>query len=1303
MIARLSISGQNPALRRFPKSFPKGNLMKSASLFRLFPVSLAVVVCELACSSSLFAATTYVSNLNEAAFNGVALGSNRFLARSFTTGNAPDGYTLSSVQIIAGMNGSPSGDFQLFIYSDAGGVPGASIAQLTGPNPSAFDTYTYTGSVPLLPFSSYWIVATATQPHGDTDFYFWEYPGNSNYTAIEGWSLGGSQRSADGGTSWVDQGSPFYLAVNAVVSGCTPAPPDMISWWPGDGNANDQQGSNHGSLQDDATFGLGKVGQAFSFDGDGDYVQISSDPSLNPDNLTLDLWVYLDDTAGSRGVFWRGNHTLLLEIQEGLAKFGSKDSAGDYSEFTGSIPILAGVWTHIALTHDGSTRKIYINGTLDTPSGDPADANQAGLFTGNTDNITIGARFTGDVQFFDGLIDEVEVLGRALSQPEIQAIVDAGSAGKCKPCAPPPANMVGWWPGDGNADDIQDSNHGSLMGGTTFAAGEVDQGFSMDGLNDFVQIPDSASLSVTSAITIDAWVKPDTVTGLAAGRTIVSKYDTGVADQYSYRLFVADGGQVGFAVYNNNASGAFRYVVTTGTVAPGVFTHVAATFDATTQAIKIYLNGVDTAAPLGAGSTTVDPILDSTTPVRIGAHKEGANVTGFFDGVLDEVEIFDRALSATEIAAIYNAGTAGKCKCTEPPENMTGWWPGEGNLDDIVGGYDGTGDESPSFSPGVVGMAMDFDGTEDTVTVAGFPDPNVAYSFDAWVYWRGVILNGSSHDGILVKTQDSGGADSYAMFIYEPDHSLYNIVGDGAVNTPSGSVPVNEWFHVAQTYDGSTVKVYINGVLAASTTGDRAPSSGVLAFATRQGVQHFMNGLLDEIEIFSRALSEDEVRAIYNAGSAGKCKPASICTTYSGSFTQSQPASAQAAQDWSNFRASLDPSAYDTVTISGTFDTTGRTLTDAAIVPQIADALQNGTSFSAVADGFTWNVGGCGNELNASTGEVSCSCLGGADSYVIRPNIGNENWGGVNSDTCNGPSQTITVTFCGPPPPVPAERQFANISGRANVGIGQNVAIAGFIIQTDPPSSSRVGIRGGGGGPTKTVLIRGIGPSLAAQGVSGFLADPVLSLRGSDGTVLASNDDWQSDQETAINNTGLAPNDPREAAILATLASDTNYTAILRGEDPDTGEPATGIGLVEVYDLDATGSTHLANISARALVSTGSDVLIGGLIVQGGTPARVVLRAIGPSLAGPNVSNPLLDPMLALHDANGALLEANDDWPTSSQAAEITASGLQPNSLKESAILFTPAPGNYTAIVSGAGGSSGVGLVEAYNIGPPPP
>jgi len=173
--------------------------------------------------------------------------------------------------------------------------------------------------------------------------------------------------------------------------------------------------------------------------------------------------------------------------------------------------------------------------------------------------------------------------------------------------------------------------------------------------------------------------------------------------------------------------------------------------------------------------------------------------------------------------------------------------------------------------------------------------------------------------------------------------------------------------------------------------------------------------------------------------------------------------------------------------------------------------------------------------------------------------------------------------------------------------------------------------------------------------------------------------------------------DARESAILQTLSPGA-YTAVVRGKD-DT----SGIGLVEVYDLDATVGSKLANISSRGFVNTADNVVIGGFIVGGGLgtngsgSAKIVVRGIGPSLTQAGVPGALQDPTLELHDANGGTLATNDNWKEAQQT-DLQTTGLAPTDDRESAILAILTQGNYTAIVRGKDNTTGVGLVEVYNV-----
>src|SRR6267378_5137405 len=397
-------------------------------------------------------------------------------------------------------------------------------------------------------------------------------------------------------------------------------------------------------------------------------------------------------------------------------------------------------------------------------------------------------------------------------------------------CAPAPAGMVSWWKAEGNANDSQGGNNG-MIGGATFVSGEVGQAFSFDGVDDYVDAGNSASINLTgSQVTIDAWINPSA--DLSTESWFFGKSGDGTV-RYAIEWEPGDPG----TLIGRANTGAVQANFTPPT---NTWTHVAVVYDGNAEiTTKLYVNGT----VIASGSPSSGNLTSSSVPFVIGAFD--SSHTRNFNGLVDEVEVFERALSGTEVARIFNAGSNGKCPCTPAPDGMTGWWPGEGNLDDRQGGHNGTPvNGGPTFEAGEVNQAMSFNGTSQTVTVDSFPDPNAAYSFDIWVYWKGLI-NGSSHDALLVKTQDSGGEDRYSIFIYAPDQNLLSIVNGTSFRTANGSVPLNQWFHVAQTFDGTTVKVYINGTLAASAPATRSPSTGVLAFGTRRGVQHFFHGLLD--------------------------------------------------------------------------------------------------------------------------------------------------------------------------------------------------------------------------------------------------------------------------------------------------------------------------------------------------------------------------------------------------------------------------------------------------------------------------
>jgi hypothetical protein len=253
-----------------------------------------------------------------------------------------------------------------------------------------------------------------------------------------------------------------------------------------------------------------------------------------------------------------------------------------------------------------------------------------------------------------------------------------------------------------------------------------------------------------------------------------------------------------------------------------------------------------------------------------------------------------------------------------------------------------------------------------------------------------------------------------------------------------------------------------------------------------------------------------------------------------------------------------------------------------------------------------------------------------------------------------------------------------NLSTRGTVSIGDNVLIGGFIITGSEP---------------KTILLRALGPSLGSFGVSHPVRDPVLRVYDSSHTLIATNDNWQSDPHNAdIQKSGLAPTNLLESATLQTLAPGA-YTVIVTGKDP-----SPGTGLVELYDLSPQSNSNLVNMSTRGSVGTDDDVLISGFIVGDVGSATVIVRALGPSLTSSGVNGVLTNPTLTIYDSTGSPIASNDNWQDDPNAIYVQRNGLAPPNPSESALVLHLPAGAYTAIVRGVDGGTGVALAEVYTI-----
>lgn len=350
-------------------------------------------------------------------------------------------------------------------------------------------------------------------------------------------------------------------------------------------------------------------------------------------------------------------------------------------------------------------------------------------------------------------------------------------------------------------------------------------------------------------------------------------------------------------------------------------------------------------------------------------------------------------------------------------------------------------------------------------------------------------------------------------------------------------------------------------------------------------------------------------------------------------------------------------------TVGGSFITGGY---NATISSNTGSPIAGRMAWSGFSCGYFCTVADLGPNVSGQT--IRLRFRMATDSSVAAP--------GWRFDTLQ---VLLSGSVCGPcVVPTLAPAKLLNISTRALVGTGSNVLIGGFIITGSVP---------------KSVVVRGIGPSLTASGIPNPLADPILELRDSSANLLMSNDNWRDDpaQAAQLQAAGLAPTNDLESGMVVTLPSCSSYTAIVAGKNG-----GTGVGVVEVFDINPAAGSELANLSSRAFVQTGGDVMIGGFILGGNSnPTRVVLHGIGPSLP-PSIS-PLLDnPTLELF---GGVPIMNDDWLSNSTTAiELILRGLPLQNSSESGIFVSLAPGAYTAILAGQNNTTGNALFEIYNV-----
>ena len=864
---------------------------------------------------------------------------------------------------------------------------------------------------------------------------------------------------------------------------CDPAPSGLVNWWAGEGNASDSFGSSNGLLVGGVTFTNGEVGQAFSFDGTTGYVSNSPVPLLNVvDTYTMEFWAWptggrASTPEATSGIYGTSSQRYAIYPVNGYTNpvVGSGVSVGTngisvFEQAPSYMPSLLvynatiSGWTHIAVVYVNRQPTLYVNGV----------AVQTGLTSGRSSSPStpLGEENSG-YGFYSGLLDEVSIYNRALSGTEIQAIYNAGSAGKCpsppvivtqpasntlfaggtasfgvsangaKPlsyqwylgtnaistnvnatatnavlvltnvqlgqsgglysvlvtnsagqsnsasalltvnalpptCDPPPAGLVSFWKGESNAIDSYGTNNGTLVGGATFTNGEAGQAFYFDGSTAYVDVPDSPSLELTSQITIEAWINPLAISG---GQNIVDKINAGIGLN-GYQLGLISNNQQLVGQFNSpGMSWPSEFVKASIPVNLGTWNHVAWTYNQ--SAMILYYNG----QPVGTNVIGPQPIATSSSDVYIG------NNGPAFTGAIDEVGIYNTALSAAQILAIYNAGTNGKCPsppvivtqpasdtlfaggtasfgvavngfkplsyqwylgtnaistasnptatnallvltnvqvgqsgglysvlvtnsvgqsnsasalltvnaappCDPVASGLVSWWAGESNANDSFGTNNGTVQGGTTFVTGEVGQAFSFNGSSGTVAIpysAGLSASNQV-TIDFWMNSNPGNPIGSQVEGV-VATEFYGiemAPGNNLYFYLSTNHGTSYLLTSDA-NAGGLTFPAGQWHHVAATYDGTNMQMYLDGQPA----GSPRPAAGLISAMDATSYEslgsengrssndsgRYYWGLLDEVDIYNRALKASEITAIYNAAVSGKCPSPPVIVTQPASNT----------------------------------------------------------------------------------------------------------------------------------------------------------------------------------------------------------------------------------------------------------------------------------------------------------------------------------------------------------------------------------------------------------------------------------
>ena len=736
-----------------------------------------------------------------------------------------------------------------------------------------------------------------------------------------------------------------------MAAACVSPPTGLVGWWQGEGAAGDQLRANPGTASGGLAFTNGLVGQAFDFNGTDSQVNFgNSVGNFDTNDFTVDFWIRTTATGHESLMEKRVDCSISSYWSVRIrgagawgpagrleAEISSDSGGGNLNSIFGSRAINDGVFHHVALQRQGTNLALYVDGTLDvagSSSGVTRINNSAPMTVGKS--VCVGSDGTVPLA---GQVDEISVYNRALSPQEIAAVFNAGSAGKCfeapAPCVLSPSGLVSWWPAEGDANEISGGNNGVLRGDATYAAGRVGQAFSFDGNGDGVLVGNPGSLHLQN-FTIEGWIKRGSATQISASSIYGEIVGYGAG---GYVLGFLSDGRLFLSKNGVSSVQSSRFIADTN------WHHVAVSKSG--SSVVFYVDGASEAA------LTYNITFDFSTSLVIGAVNDTLDAS--FLGLIDELSIYNRALSAGEIQSIYDADSAGKCplvpisigpsggfftntinvtisgpptnvvvyytldgttpstnshvysepivltntatvtaqgftnglpitqvacsayrfweqavSCVAPPGAIS-WWTADCTLQDVLGLNPGAPAGAVTFEPGLISQAFGFGREGDAVTVANSPSLQLQnFTIETWVKRKSPAqaTPGPLGNGTLF----SYGYSGYAFGIFNDGRLLLGKVGVDAVASTM-AVTNTDWHHVAVTKSGTNVAFYVDGISAGivvyNTTFTFSSNPAIGATGTLLLASFY--GLIDELAVYGRPLTTNEIQALYNAGAGGKC------------------------------------------------------------------------------------------------------------------------------------------------------------------------------------------------------------------------------------------------------------------------------------------------------------------------------------------------------------------------------------------------------------------------------------------------